>query len=71
MKNNSLLLEQVLLALLQEKMGDIDWLVKYQNKEVHDSYHEFISRIDAMRIGRGTLKSYYVSSMAPEKKSLC
>jgi len=22
------------------KDGDIDWLVKYQNKEVHDSYHE-------------------------------
>ena len=34
--------------------GDIDWLVKYQNKEVHDSYNEFISRIDAMVIGRGT-----------------
>jgi dihydrofolate reductase len=36
--------------------GDIDWLVKYQNKEVHDSYKEFISRIDAMVIGRGTFE---------------
>ena len=36
--------------------GDIDWLVKYQNKEVHDSYHEFISRIDALVIGRGTFE---------------
>lgn len=36
--------------------GDIDWLVKYQNKEVHDSYHEFISRVDAMVIGRGTFE---------------
>ena len=36
--------------------GDIDWLVKYQNKEVHDSYNEFINRIDAMVIGRGTFE---------------
>jgi len=36
--------------------GDIDWLVKYQNKEVHDSYKEFIGRIDAMVIGRGTFE---------------
>ena len=41
-------------GFIARKDGDIDWLVKYQNKEVHDSYHEFISRIDAMAIGRGT-----------------
>jgi len=41
-------------GFIARKDGDIDWLVKYQNKEVHDSYHEFISRIDAMVIGRGT-----------------
>jgi len=34
--------------------GDIDWLVKFQNKEVHDSYGEFINTIDAIVIGRGT-----------------
>ena len=34
--------------------GDIDWLVKFQNKDVHDSYGEFIKRIDAIVTGRGT-----------------
>ena len=43
-------------GFIARKDGDIDWLVKYQNKEVHDSYHEFISRIDAMVIGRGTFE---------------
>ena len=41
-------------GFIARKDGNIDWLVKYQNKEVHDSYNEFISRIDAMVIGRGT-----------------
>ena len=41
-------------GFIARKDGDIDWLVKDQNKEVHDSYYEFISRIDAMVIGRGT-----------------
>src|SRR5580765_5573266 len=43
-------------GFIARKDGDIDWLVKYQNKEVHDSYNEFISRIDAMVIGRGTFE---------------
>jgi dihydrofolate reductase len=41
-------------GFIARKDGDIDWLVKYQNKEVHESYNEFINRIDAMVIGRGT-----------------
>lgn len=43
-------------GFIARKDGDIDWLVKYQNREVHDSYNEFISRIDAMVIGRGTFE---------------
>jgi len=43
-------------GFIARKDGDIDWLVKYQNKEVHDSYNEFINRIDAMVIGRGTFE---------------
>ncbi|MCO4293571.1 dihydrofolate reductase family protein [Solitalea sp. MAHUQ-68] len=34
--------------------GDIEWLVKFQNQEVDDSYQEFISKIDVIVIGRGT-----------------
>src|SRR4029079_3215261 len=41
-------------GFIARKDGDIDWLVKYQDKEVHESYNEFLSRIDAMVIGRGT-----------------
>ena len=36
--------------------GDIEWLVKFQNQEVIDSYQEFISKIDAIVIGRGTFE---------------
>ena len=43
-------------GFIARKDGDIDWLVKYQNKEVHDSYNEFISSIDAIVIGRGTFE---------------
>jgi len=43
-------------GFIARKDGDIDWLVKYQNKDVHDSYNEFIKRIDAMVIGRGTFE---------------
>lgn len=34
--------------------GDIGWLVKFQNKDVYDSYGEFMNRIDAIVTGRGT-----------------
>src|SRR4030095_12014956 len=41
-------------GFIARKDGDIDWLVKFQNKEVHESYREFINRIDAIVIGKGT-----------------
>ncbi len=43
-------------GFIARENGDIDWLVKYQNKEVHESYHDFIGRIDAIVIGRGTFE---------------
>jgi dihydrofolate reductase len=36
--------------------GNIDWLVRFENDEIGRSYTEFISRIDAMVIGRGTFE---------------
>ncbi len=36
--------------------GDIEWLVKFQNQEVIDSYEQFIRRIDAIVIGRGSFE---------------
>jgi len=36
--------------------GNIDWLVRFENDEIARSYTEFIGRIDAMVIGRGTFE---------------
>lgn len=37
--------------------GSFDWLAKFQNQEVNDSYQDFIGKIDAIVIGRGTFES--------------
>jgi len=57
-------------GFIARKDGDIDWLVKYQNKEVHDSYNEFISRIDAMVIGRGTYEKVLTFPGWPYEKKV-
>ena len=57
-------------GFIARKDGDIDWLVKYQNKEVHDSYYEFISRIDAMVIGRGTFEKVITFPEWPYEKKV-
>ena len=57
-------------GFIARKDGDIDWLVKYQNKEVHDSYNEFISRIDAMVIGRGTFEKVLSFAEWPYEKKV-
>lgn len=36
--------------------GNLDWLIKFESPEVHKSYSEFISNIDAVVIGRGTFE---------------
>ena len=57
-------------GFIARKDGDIGWLVKYQNKEVHDSYNEFISRIDAMVIGRGTFEKVITFPEWPYEKKV-
>jgi hypothetical protein len=54
-ENNSLH-RKSLDGFIARKDGDIDWLVKFQNPEVHQSYKEFMDRIDAIVIGIGTFK---------------
>lgn len=34
--------------------GDINWLVKFESEDVHQHFQEFINRIDAIVMGRGT-----------------
>ena len=43
-------------GFIARKDGDIDWLTKFANKEVFESYYEFITRIDAFVIGRNTFE---------------
>ena len=43
-------------GFIARKDGDINWLTKFADKEVFDSYNEFITRIDAIVIGRKTFE---------------
>ena len=43
-------------GFIARENGDIDWLVQYANEEAVRAYEEFISRIDAIVIGRGTFE---------------
>ena len=43
-------------GFIAKKNDDIEWLTQFQNAEVHEYYAEFINRIDAIVIGRGTFE---------------
>jgi dihydrofolate reductase len=43
-------------GFIARKNGDIDWLVKYNDPEVFKGFEEFINKIDAIVIGRGTFE---------------
>lgn len=43
-------------GFIARKDGDIDWLTQFANDEAMKAYEEFISRIDAIVIGRGTFE---------------
>ena len=43
-------------GFIARKNGDIDWLVHYANDEAVNAYEKFMSRIDAIVIGRGTFE---------------
>lgn len=43
-------------GFIARKDGDIEWLVPFQNEDVEKSYEEFITRIDALVIGKGTFE---------------
>jgi hypothetical protein len=43
-------------GFIARKDGDIDWLVQFANEEAILAYEEFINRIDAIVIGRGSFE---------------
>ena|SRR5258708_17300896 len=43
-------------GFIARKDGDIDWLVQFANNEAIHAYEEFINRIDAIVMGRGSFE---------------
>lgn len=50
--------------------GDIDWLVTFENNEVSESYRNFISKIDAIVMGRGTFEKVLTFPSWPYEKKV-
>ena len=44
-------------GFIARRDGSIDWLVKFENTEVNLAYTEFMGKIDAVVIGRGTFET--------------
>ena len=57
-------------GFIARENGDIDWLEQYANNEAVNAYHEFISRIDAIVIGRGTFEKVLSFPSWPYEKKL-
>ncbi len=57
-------------GFIARKDGDIDWLVRFANDEAIHAYEEFISRIDAIVIGRGTFEKVLTFPSWPYEKNV-
>jgi dihydrofolate reductase len=44
-------------GFIARKDGNFDWLSQFANEEAFESYNEFMGRIEAMVIGRGTFET--------------
>ena len=56
-------------GFIARKDGEIDWLVKFESS-VKDDYVEFISKIDAIVIGRGTFEKVLTYPSWPYDKKV-
>lgn len=57
-------------GFIARKDGDIDWLTQFANDEAIHAYKEFINRIDAIVIGRGTFEKVLTFSSWPYEKNV-
>jgi len=57
-------------GFIARKDGNIDWLVQFANDEAIHAYEEFISRIDAIVIGRGTFEKVLTFPSWPYEKKV-
>ena len=55
-------------GFIARKDGDIDWLTQFANDEAMHAYEEFMSRIDAIVIGRGTFEKVLTFPSWPYEK---
>jgi len=55
-------------GFIARKDGSIDWLSEFESADVFTSYDEFIKRIDAIVIGRGTFETVLAFRSWPYKK---
>ena len=57
-------------GFIARKDGNIDWLVQFANDEAIHAYEEFINRIDAIVIGRGTFEKVLTFPSWPYEKKV-
>ena len=57
-------------GFIARKDGNINWLVQFANDEAIHAYEEFISRIDAIVIGRGTFEKVLSFPSWPYEKKV-
>src|SRR5450759_1945326 len=57
-------------GFIARKDGNIDWLTQFANDEAIHAYEEFMSRIDAIVIGRGTFEKVLTFPSWPYEKKV-
>jgi len=57
-------------GFIARKDGDIEWLVQFANDEAIQAYKEFINKIDAIIIGRGTFEKVLTFPSWPYTKKV-
>lgn len=57
-------------GFIARKDGNIDWLTQFANDEATHAYEEFINRIDAIVIGRGTFEKVLTFPSWPYTKKV-
>lgn len=57
-------------GFIARENGNFDWLSPFANDEAIDSFKEFINRIDAIIIGRGTFKKVLLFPSWPYEKEV-
>src|SRR4029079_18773830 len=57
-------------GFIARKDGDIDWLVQFANDEAIGAYKEFIHKVDAIIIGRGTFEKVLSFPTWPYEKEV-